>query len=104
MTPSRACAVDAGHGHVGQHPHDDEHAQDEEDPAADVGGAEGIDQRFEHGLLGRLAAVGVDVGGLVGGRGSAASTLASAGRSGIRASVHLGLRRVSHGRQCRPLR
>ena len=66
MTPSSASRSMPGTGHVGEHPDDDEHPQDEEDAAADVRGAEGIDQRFEHGLLGRpgVALTGSAVGGL----------------------------------------
>ena len=68
MTPSSAAPVDAGHGHVGEHAHDDQHPQDEEDAAADVRGAKGIDQRFEHGLLGRpcVVALGRSGGGVLG--------------------------------------
>ena len=55
--PLECAAVDAGDGHVREQPHDDEHPQDEEDAAADVRGAEGIEQRFEHGLLGRRVGV-----------------------------------------------
>ena len=42
--------VDARHRHGGQQPEDDEQAQDVEDPAPDVGRAEGVQQRVEHGI------------------------------------------------------
>ena len=61
--------VDARNGHVRQHPEDDEDPQDEENPTADVGRAERLQQRIEHGsvgLVGRRAGARLVVGGRVG--------------------------------------
>ena len=82
---TKACElrlVDARDRHRRQQPEDDQQAEDVQDPAPDVGRAEGVEERFEHGSgvvagrlvrpsLGRGRLVGIGLGGglgLVGGR------------------------------------
>ena len=58
MTVSSASWSTPGTGTCASAAHDDQHPQDEEDPAPDVRRAEGVDEGVEHRVSGRRAASG----------------------------------------------
>ena len=97
--------VDARNGHVRERAHDDQHPQDEQDPAPDVRRAEGVDEGVEHrvsGLGGGVGGVGVNLGGCVRRLGRRGSGLRGSGLRGPRARTPRGCggRRRLRGR-CR---